>query len=332
MGGVYPVAAAKVAKVAKVAKATGPRWVARNTWSAREFRVLYPLGSSIDNSIRSNLEQGKEIIVSQADPATMAVETAPVVSGRPEEVAPGVFVIPDRRTPLVPNIGVIVGERAALVIDTGMGPRNGAIVRDVARELAGERPLFLTLTHFHPEHGYGAQAFRDATIIYNRAQYEELRDKGLAYLQMFRGLGEGVTAQLEGVELVSPHVAYAAADLDLGGKVVQLRTWGPAHTRGDQAVLLPAESALFTGDLVENRFFPIFPLLSATRRRRRWPKVDRSPRNVAAIGPDDRRSGPRRGWRYQPHRRHARLSDAAAVRDEASGGRRARRGRHHRGT
>ena len=198
--------------------------------------------------------------MTDADPATAATDIAPVISGSPEEVAAGVFVVPDRRAPLVPNIGVIVGERAALVVDTGMGPRNGAIVRDVARELAGDRPLFLTITHFHPEHGYGAQAFRDATIVYNRAQYEEFRDKAQAYLHLFRGLGSGVAQQLEDVALVPPHVVYdGAADLDLGGKLVQLRTWGLAHTRGDQVVFLPAERVLFTGDLVENRFFPIFP-------------------------------------------------------------------------
>lgn len=198
--------------------------------------------------------------MTDADPATAVVGTAPVISGRPQEVADGVFVIPDRRAPLVPNIGVIVGDRAALVIDTGMGPRNGAIVRDIAKELAGDRPLYLTVTHFHPEHGYGAQALHDATIIYNREQNEEFRDKADAYLHMFRGLGSEVARQLEGVELVPPHIVYdGAADLDLGGKLVQLRTWGLAHTRGDQVVFLPAERVLFTGDLVENRVFPIFP-------------------------------------------------------------------------
>jgi glyoxylase-like metal-dependent hydrolase (beta-lactamase superfamily II) len=175
-------------------------------------------------------------------------------------VAHGVFVISDQRVPLVPNIGVIVGDRAALVVDTGLGPRNGSAVHDVARELAGGRPLFLTITHFHPEHGFGAQAFRDATIVYNRSQHEELRDKAQGYLETFRGLGDAVAEQLQGVEFVDPHVVYdGAADLDLGGKTVQLRSWGRAHSRGDQAVFLPAEHVLFTGDLVENRFYPIFP-------------------------------------------------------------------------
>ena len=201
--------------------------------------------------------------MAESDVTTAAVGTAPVppvVSGTPQEISEGVFVLLDRRVPLVPNIGIVVGDRAALVVDAGMGARNGKVVRDLAKELAGERPLFLTVTHFHPEHGYGAQAFDDAIIVYNREQHEEFRDKAAVYADMFRTFGEEVAHELEGVEFVQPHVVYdRAADIDLGGKLVQLRTWGLAHTRGDQVVFLPAERSLFTGDLVENGFFPIFP-------------------------------------------------------------------------
>src|SRR5262249_24681485 len=160
-------------------------------------------------------------------PALDATAAAPVVHGSPVEIDDGIFVIEDGRVPLVPNIGVIVGERAALVVDTGLGPRHGAIVHDMARSIAGDRRLFLTRTHFHPEHGFGAQAFDDATLVYNRSQHQELREKANAYLQTFRGLGDAVAQQLEGVAFVDPHVVYdGGADLDLGGKAVQLRTWG----------------------------------------------------------------------------------------------------------
>lgn len=185
----------------------------------------------------------------------------PVVTGEPVEVAAGVFVIPDGRVPLVPNIGVVLGERAALVVDTAMGPRNGERVLELARRLAGDRPLHLTITHFHPEHGFGAQAFRDATSVYNRVQLDELHDKGRAYLDMFRTFGPSVAEQLEGVELVDPQETYEGErhELDLGGRRVELHTWGLAHTRGDQVVWLPEERVLFTGDLVEERMFPIYP-------------------------------------------------------------------------
>ena len=186
---------------------------------------------------------------------------APVVNGTPQEVAPGVHVVPDGRVPLVPNVGIVLGDDAALVVDTAMGPRNGARIHELARGLAGDRRLLLTITHFHPEHGYGAQAFADATIVVNRAQVDEFHDKAAAYLEMFRTFGDAVAEQLEGVELVEPDEVYdgEAHALDLGGRRVELRTWGLAHTRGDQVVWLPDERVLFTGDLVEERCFAIFP-------------------------------------------------------------------------
>jgi glyoxylase-like metal-dependent hydrolase (beta-lactamase superfamily II) len=187
----------------------------------------------------------------------------PVVTGRPDEIAEGVFVVPDGRVPLVPNVGVIVGTRAALVIDVGLGPRSGSRVHDMARELAGDRLLLVTLTHFHPEHGFGVQAFDDGTIVYNRAQHEEFREKAAGYLDNFRGLGDAVAHELEDVEFVNPHIVYdGAVDLDLGGKLVQLRQRGPAHTRGDQSIFLPDDGILFTGDLSENRFLPIVPFFA----------------------------------------------------------------------
>ena len=39
------------------------------------------------------------------------------------------------RVPLVPNIGIIVGEEGVLVVDTGMGPANAEIVLSKVREI-----------------------------------------------------------------------------------------------------------------------------------------------------------------------------------------------------
>jgi glyoxylase-like metal-dependent hydrolase (beta-lactamase superfamily II) len=198
----------------------------------------------------------------------------PVISGPPTEIADGVFVIPDRGVELVPNVGVIVGDRAALVVDSGLGPSNGQIVRTIATEIAGDRPLFLTLTHFHPEHAFGAQAFADQTIVYNRSLRDELVEKGAGYQGMFSGMGDVIAQALADVEFVDPHLVFdGEADLDLGGKTVQLQTFGPAHTRGDQGVYLPAERVLFIGDLIECRSFPIlsfFPPLDAEVDVRQW--------------------------------------------------------------
>ena len=107
-----------------------------------------------------------------------------------------------------------------------------------ARSPATDR-LLLTLTHFHPEHGFGAQVFEDAAlIVYNTAQRDELRQKGEAYVAMFRGFGESVAEQLVDVRLVDPHVTYdgPSAEIDLGGRTARLRDVGTRpHRRGTRS-------------------------------------------------------------------------------------------------
>jgi glyoxylase-like metal-dependent hydrolase (beta-lactamase superfamily II) len=195
------------------------------------------------------------------------------------EIARDVFVISDRRVPLVPNIGIIGGLDAVLVVDSGMGPANGKRVLDAAKRIAGSRRLILAITHFHPEHGFGAQAFKGAArITYNRTQRDELKAKGEGYLGMFRTFGPGVATALEGTEIVMPDDVYdgASAEIDIGGRKVEFRNWGLAHTRGDQIVWLPEERILFTGDLAEERIFPIFPWFppnDADLDAARWVKI-----------------------------------------------------------
>lgn len=189
------------------------------------------------------------------------VSPPPVVRGEPVEVSGGVFVIPDGRVPLVPNVGFVVGTRAVLVVDTGMSLESAAYVLGQAKRLAEGKPLYLTVTHFHPEHGFGAQVFADSsTIVYNREQRDELRLKGAGYIEMFKGIfGQHVVTALEGVELIDPHEVYdGETEIDVGGHVVTLRTFGRAHTGGDQVVIVDG-SVLFGGDLFETRMFPIVP-------------------------------------------------------------------------
>jgi glyoxylase-like metal-dependent hydrolase (beta-lactamase superfamily II) len=178
-----------------------------------------------------------------------------------QELARDLVVIPDRRVPLVPNIGIVGGQHSVLVIETGMGPRNAETVLNFAIDYAKGRKLYLTTTHFHPEHAFGAQVFAgEATFLLNQAQADDLAGRGPGYLEMFRGLGAPVARQLEGVELVAPDVIYGQDyDLDLGGRVVNLRATGRAHSKGDQVITVPDADVLFTGDLVEAGQFAIFP-------------------------------------------------------------------------
>lgn len=188
-------------------------------------------------------------------------ETPPLLQGDSEEVSPNVHVIPDRRVPFVPNAGVIVGERATLVLETAMGNVNGQRMLDRARRLGGARKLLLTTTHFHPEHAFGVAPFKEqAVYLANAAQAAELAQKGGEYVEMFSGFGPGLAEVLADVELCQPDVTYdGRLGIDLGGISVELVEIGQAHTLGDQVVFLPEPRVLFAGDLVEHRFLPIFP-------------------------------------------------------------------------
>ncbi|MGN7931718.1 MBL fold metallo-hydrolase [Sphingopyxis sp. 22461] len=184
------------------------------------------------------------------------------------QVAPNILVALDRRVPLVPNIGIISGTKAILVVDVGLGRENGKRVYQAALRIANGRRIYLTTTHFHPEHSFGASAFPRASLIMNAAQLDELQAKGPAYLELFRKIGPAAQSALVDTVPAETAVVYRHRHIiDLGGTVVELREV-PAHTRGDQVIFVPESRVLFTGDLAETRFFPV--LVDKDSNGSRW--------------------------------------------------------------
>ncbi len=193
-----------------------------------------------------------------------AVAVVPMVpAGKTVQIADGVYVIPDQRVSLVPNVGIIVGAAGVLVVDTGMGPANAEIVLAEVRKITDKPIRYLVSTHFHPEHNFGAQAFPDDTvIIYATKQYEDLKNKGAMYRDWFIDMfGDDVRALLEPVELIPPDITFERqAKIDLGDRTIELHFLGQAaHTSGDTVIYLPDAKIIFTGGLTPNRFFPIMP-------------------------------------------------------------------------
>jgi hypothetical protein len=62
--------------------------------------------------------------------AVASAQTQPLLHEDTVQVSPHVWAILG-----FPNIGFVVGTKATLVVDTGLGPRNGATVAKVARQL-----------------------------------------------------------------------------------------------------------------------------------------------------------------------------------------------------
>jgi glyoxylase-like metal-dependent hydrolase (beta-lactamase superfamily II) len=176
-------------------------------------------------------------------------------------VSEHVYVIPDGRVNLVPNIGIIVGSRATLVVDAGMGPRNGQVVLRELTKVSKNADLYFTTTHFHPEHVTGGQALPASTkVIRSEVQEEEVKQKQPQFITNFSKRTPEIKALLQDVKPRPPDILFDhEMKLDLGGVTARLFWVGPAHTRGDTAIYVEEDKVLFTGDVVLNRFFPIFP-------------------------------------------------------------------------
>lgn len=185
-----------------------------------------------------------------------------LVPGAARALAEGVHIIPDRGANLVPNIGILIGSHAVMVIDTGLGPRNGDIVIAEVARLTTMPVTHLTTTHYHAEHASGAQSFPASVVVITpRAQRDELRDKGEAFIERFKNMfGDDMRDLLDPVIPRYPDIVFdGAAEIDLGGLMVRLIHVGPAHTLGDTVYYLPAQKILFAGGLAPNRQFPIMP-------------------------------------------------------------------------
>jgi glyoxylase-like metal-dependent hydrolase (beta-lactamase superfamily II) len=160
-----------------------------------------------------------------------------------------------------PNIGIIVGNRATLVVDTGMGPRNGATVLHEAEKLAKSPNLYLTTTHFHPEHSSGEPAFPARTVLIRPAvQQAELEKLGSKYIDLFESRTALNKELLQDVKLRTPDILFdREVKLDLGGVTARLMWLGAGHTQGDELIFVEEDSVLLPGDIVENKLVPSMP-------------------------------------------------------------------------
>src|SRR6187402_2089224 len=100
------------------------------------------------------------------------------------KLAAHTYVIPDANVGLVPNVGIVVGSRATLVIDPGLGRRNGeTVLREVAK-VSRNAEVYIASTHFHAEHTTGYLAFPpSAKYINSTTQEAEFEENGMQFVK-----------------------------------------------------------------------------------------------------------------------------------------------------
>jgi glyoxylase-like metal-dependent hydrolase (beta-lactamase superfamily II) len=155
-----------------------------------------------------------------------------------------------------PNIGIVVGSKGTLVVDTGLGKRNGAVVAGVAAKLRKGGALYLATTHFHPEHVTGQSGFpADTVVIRPNVQQKELEESGIGMIDFFRSRSDVNKELLVDAGIDKPDILFDNdLTLDLGDVTVRLLWFGPAHTNGDTVVFVEPDKVLISGDVVQNKF------------------------------------------------------------------------------
>jgi quinoprotein relay system zinc metallohydrolase 2 len=179
-----------------------------------------------------------------------------------EEVVPGVFIrrgvdqdASGENLDAIANIGFIVGRDAVLVTDSGGSLADGERLRAAIRANTDKPIRFVVISHVHPDHAFGAAAFRaDNPVFVGHARLAAaLQNRGAYYR---RRLAELLGAERAG-EVVLPTMEVGDhTEIDLGDRVVRCTAHGVAHTDCDLSLLDRESGLLLPADLLFVRRVP----------------------------------------------------------------------------
>jgi cyclase len=169
------------------------------------------------------------------------------------------------------NAGLVVDGDASLLVDTLFDLRlTGEMLDAMRRAVPAAADIDLVVnTHANGDHCWGNQLVRDAEIVGSRRCAEEMAELPPSLLAaLMADPPEGPTGDLvrrmfgafdfDGIEVVPPTTTFdGELTLEVGGTEVRLIEVGPAHTRGDVVVHVPAHDVVFTGDILFNGGHPI---------------------------------------------------------------------------
>lgn len=172
------------------------------------------------------------------------------------EVADRVFV--RRFLDLNLNVGLVVGDEAALLVDTRASERQGRELADEIRRIAHGR-LIVANTHHHYDHAFGNYAFLPAEIWGHEQCSAHLRaDSRTTQLALAEARPESAQEYMETHITPPTNTFRQSASLELGGRNVDLTHFGRGHTDNDVVAVVPDAHVVFAGDLVEQGAPPSF--------------------------------------------------------------------------
>lgn len=181
------------------------------------------------------------------------------------EVADGVFAfLQPPGTWGLSNSGLIVGDSASLLVDTFFDLDHTRALLDATSDVTVSAPIRTVVnTHAHSDHSWGNQLVDGAEIVGSTACAQEMGETPPELFQAalvdpaaMGQVGEFFARifgafNFEDIRVTPPTTTFdGELTIEAGGRTVQLIEVGPAHTRGDAIVFLPAERVLISGDIL----------------------------------------------------------------------------------
>jgi uncharacterized sulfatase len=144
------------------------------------------------------------------------------------------------------NTGFIVTRQGVVVIDTGPSKLYGEQMRKAIAAVTPQNIDRVLITHHHPDHFFGNQAFADVPIYALGETIAGMREEGGNFADnLYRMSGDW----LKGTEPAAAGLEAKAGVVSIGGHELELVALR-GHTRGDLAVFDRSTGVLFAGDLV----------------------------------------------------------------------------------
>lgn len=144
------------------------------------------------------------------------------------------------------NTGFIITDSGVVVIDTGPSRRYGEALRKAIATVTDKPVIQVLLTHHHPDHVLGNQAFADVPIGALAGTTAQMRAHGDALAEnLYRMVGDW----MRGTETVLPTQVLQSGVLEIGGHPLRLLALA-GHTGSDLAILDERTGVLFAGDLL----------------------------------------------------------------------------------
>ena len=144
------------------------------------------------------------------------------------------------------NVAFIVTEAGVVVIDTGPSRRYGEALRQAIASVTAKPVIQVLLTHHHPDHALGNQAFKDVPIGALADTTKLLHEQGDSMAEnLYRMVGDW----MRGTEVVLPSEVLEPGVRTFGNHDLRLLAL-TGHTGADLAILDQSTGVLFAGDLV----------------------------------------------------------------------------------